>query len=589
MKRYYAIKKFVFYFFCVYYLEMKFGKNIRREMHNHSGMHYINYKVLKKLIKYINNSITEKELENGIELNKRFEEVLLHDLNIIEETFVKLFKEIMNIKKEIEKNYSTVEIVDNNDSMKISKECISFDTLLNILKEENVSKEFFNFCVQLSILSNKCKIIRTYVIYNYIGLIKILKKKNKHCGNIFRNIQITDILSRYTWCLSDELPKLISSVNIISDEFMQKYTNTNVTIEKYICPICLSLIHEPVTLNSCFHSFCWKCLATAIQKYSIDNCPSCRTKIVYDKNSFKIDGILNQFLEKHFLSSHDKEKNRPFKGGHQKGENGMQTMDTEAFKRENIKRYNGGGENIDRYNGGGENIDRYNGGGENIDRYNIEGENIDRYNIEGENIDRYNVEGENIDRYNVEKNHLIKKTNKNINISNNNKISFNYSNNYVLSNQVFENNKNKCVMNHNIYNIKDEEKQKVRGSTYTGSILSSSDSSNSNQNNYINFMYNKKGKDIIVPMTKMSSRLREYEILDDEYVDNIECLNKYVSVLNTNDVNIMDDRERECSDYSDEFCNEVSKDKINNNENNKMRQENNYNNIINDVLSYTFN
>ncbi|KOB84941.1 hypothetical protein PFDG_00334 [Plasmodium falciparum Dd2] len=569
MKRYYAIKKFVFYFFCVYYLEMKFGKNIRREMHNHSGMHYINYKVLKKLIKYINNSITEKELENGIELNKRFEEVLLHDLNIIEETFVKLFKEIMNIKKEIEKNYSTVEIVDNNDSMKISKECISFDTLLNILKEENVSKEFFNFCVQLSILSNKCKIIRTYVIYNYIGLIKILKKKNKHCGNIFRNIQITDILSRYTWCLSDELPKLISSVNIISDEFMQKYTNTNVTIEKYICPICLSLIHEPVTLNSCFHSFCWKCLATAIQKYSIDNCPSCRTKIVYDKNSFKIDGILNQFLEKHFLSSHDKEKNRPFKGGHQKGENGMQTMDTEAFKRENIKRYNGGGENIDRYNGGGE--------------------NIDRYNVEGENIDRYNVEGENIDRYNVEKNHLIKKTNKNINISNNNKISFNYSNNYVLSNQVFENNKNKCVMNHNIYNIKDEEKQKVRGSTYTGSILSSSDSSNSNQNNYINFMYNKKGKDIIVPMTKMSSRLREYEILDDEYVDNIECLNKYVSVLNTNDVNIMDDRERECSDYSDEFCNEVSKDKINNNENNKMRQENNYNNIINDVLSYTFN
>ncbi|ETW27975.1 hypothetical protein PFFCH_04533 [Plasmodium falciparum FCH/4] len=172
---------------------------------------------------------------------------------------------------------------------------------------------------------------------------------------------------------------------------------------------------------------------------------------------------------------------------------------------------------------------------------------------------------------------------------NNNKISFNYSNNYVLSNEVFENNKNKCVMNHNIYNIKDEEKQKVRGSTYTGSILSSSDSSNSNQNNYINFMYNKKGKDIIVPMTKMSSRLREYEILDDEYVDNIECLNKYVSVLNTNDVNIMDDRERECSDYSDEFCNEVSKDKINNNENNKMRQENNYNNIINDVLSYTFN
>ncbi|SOV73712.1 RING zinc finger protein, putative [Plasmodium sp. gorilla clade G3] len=548
---------------------MKFGKNIRREMHNHSGMHYINYKVLKKLIKYINNSIIEKELENGNELNKRFEDVLLHDLNIIEETFVKLFKEIMNIKKEIEKNYSTVEIFDNNDNMKISKECISFDTLLNILKEKNVSKEFFNFCIQLSILSNKCKIIRTYVIYNYIGLIKILKKKNKHCGNIYRNIQITDILSRYTWCLSDELPKLISSVNIISDEFMQKYTNTNVTIEKYICPICLSLIHEPVTLNSCFHSFCWKCLATAIQKYSIDNCPSCRTKIVYDKNSFKIDGILNQFLEKHFLSSHDKEKNRPIKRSHQKGGDGLQKMDMEAFK--------------------GENVQRYNIEGGNIERYNIEGENIERYNIEGENIERYNIEGENIERYNIEKNHLIKKTNKKININNNRKISSNYSNNYDLSNKVFENNKTKCVMNHNIYNIKEEENEKVLPPTYAGSILSSSDSSNSNQNNDINFMYRKKGKIIIVPTTKMSSSMTTYEILDDENMYNIESLNKYVSVLNTNDVNIMDDRERECSDYSDEFCNEISKDKINNNESNRMRQENNYNNIINDVLSYTFN
>ncbi|KYO03531.1 putative RING zinc finger protein [Plasmodium gaboni] len=540
---------------------MKFGKNIRREMHNHSGMHYINYKVLKKLIKYINNSIIEKELENGKELNKRFEEVLLHDLNIIEETFVKLFKEIMNIKKEIEKNYSTLEIFDNNDNMKISKECISFDTLLNILKEKNVSKEFFNFCVQLSILSNKCKIIRTYVIYNYIGLIKILKKKNKHCGNIYRNIQVTDILSSYTWCLSDELPKLISSVNIISDEFMQKYTNTNVTIEKYICPICLSLIHEPVTLNSCFHSFCWKCLATAIQKYSIDNCPSCRTKIVYDKNSFKIDGILNQFLEKHFLSEHEKEKNRPIKGTHQKGGSGVQKMDMETFKRENI-----GMENVEV---------------ENIERYNIGRENMDRYNIGRENID-----WKNINRCNIDKNHLIKKTNKNINICNNYKTSFNYSNNYVLSNKVFENNKTSCVMN---YNIKDEENPKVSPSTYDGFILSSSDSSNSNQNNGINFVNMKKGKDIIVPTTKMSNGLTAYEILDDEYMDTIESLNKYVSVLNTNDINSMDDRERECSDYSDEFCNEISKDKINNNESNRMRQENNYNNIINEVLSYTFN
>lgn len=277
---------------------MKFGKNIRREMLNNRNLHYLNYKYLKKLIKYIHIKSNSNELEEAFDLNRDFENVLHGDLSIIEETFRRMFNEMIVIQGEIEKNFKTELVA---DVKKIEKN-ISFDELLNILKEKNVSKEFFDFCIQLSMLSNKCKILRTYVIYNYIGLIKILKKKRKHCDRMFETLLVSDVVQMYSWCLSEELPKLISSVNIICDEFMQNFVEGIVTVEKYSCPICLHLINEPVVLSSCFHSFCWNCLATAIQKYSMDCCPICRTKIFYDKNSIQVDGILCRFLNKYFMN-----------------------------------------------------------------------------------------------------------------------------------------------------------------------------------------------------------------------------------------------------------------------------------------------
>ncbi|EUD66814.1 hypothetical protein C922_02799 [Plasmodium inui San Antonio 1] len=322
---------------------MKFGKSIRREMHNHPGMHYLGYKGLKKLIKQIRESQMEGRHTERKQLSVQFENMLHWDLDHIERTFRKIFLEINRMKNEIEKRFSSR--IFNNEELKVNKKICSFDNILEMVKEGGVvSEEVLDFCIRLSLLSNKCKVIRTYVVYNYVGLVKILKKMRKRCGSdaeeeaekkadqqaeqsesraqldhltsasdkvsngmsssvpISVPISVANIVATYSWCLSDELPQLITSVNIISDEFIRQLCNSPVTSEKYTCPICLCLIHDPVTLNSCFHSFCWNCLATAIQKYSIDKCPSCRTKIVYDRDSFKIDGILGQFLKKHFMS-----------------------------------------------------------------------------------------------------------------------------------------------------------------------------------------------------------------------------------------------------------------------------------------------
>ncbi|SCN43124.1 RING zinc finger protein, putative [Plasmodium ovale] len=278
-------------------------------MHNNGGMHYINYKILKKQIKSIKKSRDCEDVEESKRLSEEFETKLHYDLRTIEKTFKNFINDIVNIKKDIQ-CILTCGIIHNEHTI-IEKKDITFDMLLDLLKENgDVSQEIFDFCVQLSILSNKCKNIRTYVIYNYVGLVKILKKRRKVRHNQALHADIgdvvdpayndSDVLYAYSWCHSEELAQLVSSVNTWSDEFMQKFSNSPVTSEKYICPICLCLMHDPITLNSCFHSFCWKCLATAIQQFSIDNCPLCRTKIAYDKNTFKVDGILNHFLKKHF-------------------------------------------------------------------------------------------------------------------------------------------------------------------------------------------------------------------------------------------------------------------------------------------------
>ncbi|CRG98779.1 RING zinc finger protein, putative [Plasmodium relictum] len=487
---------------------MKFGKNIRREMHNHANMHYLNYKLLKKLIKNINNSTNEKDIKKAKQFNEEFENVLHYDLKIIEQTFQNLFKEIMNIKKEIEKNFS-VGMID--EDMKIHKKNISFDKLLNILKEKNVSKEFFDFCVQLSLLSNKCKIIRTYVIYNYIGLIKILKKKKKHCSNIFQNIGISDIISLYSWCLSDELPKLISSVNIISDEFMQKFSSSSVTIEKYICPICLCLIHDPVTLNSCFHSFCWRCLATAIQKYSIDNCPSCRTKIVYDKNSFKIDGILSQFLEKHFVNIEDNQEREEEK--EKEKENKNQNVNENNFTSEYYCCYEN---EVCTLN--------------------------DNYSEEKDYYDENS--GEKNNKIHLKKEDLFKKKLKKTNDKIIKSSVFNYDLLKKKEHSSSSSNDGSCYLEEREDSFINNERVEDYYSI---------------ENNFINLKYN------------------------GDLIDNFENLNKYLSVLNKNDLNIIDDKEKE-SDYSDEFHNDITQKKDHNNL--KIKNEDNYN-IINKVISYT--
>ena len=50
----------------------------------------------------------------------------------------------------------------------------------------------------------------------------------------------------------------------------------------YECTVCLDLLHQPVTLAPCLHSFCGGCFSEVVSKSFQDTkpeCPNCRKEV----------------------------------------------------------------------------------------------------------------------------------------------------------------------------------------------------------------------------------------------------------------------------------------------------------------------
>ena len=70
------------------------------------------------------------------------------------------------------------------------------------------------------------------------------------------------------------------------------------TLEEVVCPICLSIMIEPVTMP-CEHSLCSPCFKNSVEKAAIA-CPLCRKRIsVWVRRATKEGKLVNQSLWKH--------------------------------------------------------------------------------------------------------------------------------------------------------------------------------------------------------------------------------------------------------------------------------------------------
>lgn len=234
---------------------MKFGKRLLREAHVDWTRWYLQYNQLKKLLKQ-----TGTAPEEGSQEFEHLLSIELHKINCFYEQQMAVL--VTNFQK-IQASNST---------------------------QATIKK----FCDDLDIF-------RRYVVLNYIGVYKIVKKRNK-IYKALAKIDHVDILKRQLFYISDQLGKLYVSTRVFADTLSP---SSSTAIENYTCPICLDTLVNPVVL-SCTHNFCWNCLCRVAE--DMQACPVCRKEQELDPNSFVVDTTLSEFIIRTFAPDLSEER-----------------------------------------------------------------------------------------------------------------------------------------------------------------------------------------------------------------------------------------------------------------------------------------
>ncbi|XP_053990951.1 uncharacterized protein LOC128883023 isoform X2 [Hylaeus volcanicus] len=304
---------------------MKFGKSIRKEARNNGGLAFINFKRLKRILKFWTIAANTGQWEIARKEDEIFQIFLKCELQRVHESFEREMKEILSILVLIQKNLPILKVETNSPFLLklLRKKChqplMSCDKLCNIHQQinENLSSSqsdeviaLSNFCMNLEKISNCCKKLRRCVLWNAIAIVKIFKKRQKNVScEIATRASFTPldtaaaVLAKQEWYRSSELASVVSIVDTKTDTLMQKLTGKPPSRDQYECPICLDVILDPVSLRTCGHRFCWACLCMTYCEKSegaLELCPYCRAAFPLDPNAFVVDGILQRFLKTFF-------------------------------------------------------------------------------------------------------------------------------------------------------------------------------------------------------------------------------------------------------------------------------------------------
>ena len=248
---------------------MKFGKQLTRAADTFPNSSYgaalINYKGLKKKIK----KITAATISYNNQLNQYTTNEYSHEDN--------------NISVPAEPNYNeyatqfcnTVERELSKINQFYGIQITKFQSQLHLTKQLNDSNDKY---IELSELCESMNALRRYIVLNYLGVMKIVKKHDKN-NKIPVAQHLIPLLYAQPFYYSRVVASLYTEVELMYlDSPDMTDESRSHRLDDYRCPICLMKLEAPVVL-SCCHRFCFKCLSqlndTTAQAKILNTCPVC--------------------------------------------------------------------------------------------------------------------------------------------------------------------------------------------------------------------------------------------------------------------------------------------------------------------------
>lgn len=266
---------------------MKFGKSILSQSEGNDGLHYIEYKLLKKRIKDVVVRLQAHELAEALTANGAFEEELAAEIAQVNSTFAQRQGELLD---------RTASLSEEFQLRQQNSQEGGGSTDGSRGKDEIMTKRADTLRCLVEILQDVDQ-LRKYAVWNAVAVVKILKKRRKQT-----NFGIEDTaseragwLSRQTFFSGSDFAELHASIESLghmlvhseiegacgNDQFKGILRpQSQLGQEPQQCPICLDTISDMVAL-SCSHKFCWKCfvlgpIAFQPGEYRITQCPICR-------------------------------------------------------------------------------------------------------------------------------------------------------------------------------------------------------------------------------------------------------------------------------------------------------------------------
>ncbi|GLD92111.1 hypothetical protein PINS_up000644 [Pythium insidiosum] len=146
-------------------------------------------------------------------------------------------------------------------------------------------------------LCDKVDAFRRFIVLNSLALVKISKKFDKMCPGHDLRTRVLEQLKRQSFYDGAAMDQLCAATSAFTDRVMLCVLpdgNFRVDPHDVSCPICLhAQVKNPITL-SCRHTFCWSCLSKAAE-HRFHSCPLCRKHQSIDPRDYAIDGLLKRF------------------------------------------------------------------------------------------------------------------------------------------------------------------------------------------------------------------------------------------------------------------------------------------------------